>query len=230
MTDRTSEGGGAVVPQGLPVLGEHPEFVLDGGELLGVALGAEPGEGALDVADAAVDGAEPDGDELVAGVGLVDGLGEDRLDGEFGDEGADGVVGRGLADGVEVVGGGSGGAAGVLDALADGRVGRGGELVDAVGVEGRGDELGALEGELEEFTLGAVRGAAQVERGAFGSLLVQAVSRAPAETAAPPRRRCLRLVSGMAVDPFRGGGRCCGCAVRCRCRGPCGAGPGRRRR
>ncbi|CAM5518327.1 hypothetical protein SFUMM280S_02598 [Streptomyces fumanus] len=59
--------------------------------------------------------------------------------------------------------GGAYGAARVHDGLAYGGVGRGGELVDAVRVEGRGDQLGALEGELEQLALGGVDGVAQVQ-------------------------------------------------------------------
>ena len=79
------------------------------------------------------------------------------------------VVGGGLADPDQVLLGVLDAvlrAARLLDGLADRRVGRGGELVDAVRVEGRGDQLRALEGELEQLALGAVGRAAQVEGGA----------------------------------------------------------------
>ncbi len=58
------------------------------------------------------------------------------------------------------------GSAGLGDGVAHGGVGRPGELVLAVGVEGRGDQLGVLEGEFEQFALDAVVRAAQVQAGA----------------------------------------------------------------
>src|SRR5690606_19171909 len=114
-----------------------------------------------------------DGDQLGAGVGLVDLLDapvqHDRLHGQFGDHGADGVVGGGVADpdqvGLRVLHAVLG-AARVQDGLPHGCVGRGGELVDAVGVEGRGDQLGALQGQLEQLPFGGVDGVAEVEGGA----------------------------------------------------------------
>src|SRR5690606_26426174 len=96
---------------------------------------------------------------------------QDRLHGQLGDHRADGVVGGGVPDADQVllrVLRAPFGAARVEDRLPYGRVGRGGELVDAVRVERRGDQLGALQGQLEQLTLGGVHGVAQGEGGAAG--------------------------------------------------------------
>ena len=120
--------------------------------------------------DPAVDGAQPDLDQLDPGVDLVHRLRVDGLDRQLRDQRADRVVRGGLADPGQIVVGALRGAAGVLDGLADRRVGRGGELVDPVRVERGGDQRRALQGQLEQLALGAVGGAAQVQRGAAGRL------------------------------------------------------------
>src|SRR5689334_542282 len=77
---RASERVGAVVAQGLGVLLEDPDLVLRGGEVVGGHIAAEAGEAALDVVDPAVDGAQADLDQVLPGVGLVDGLAVEDLD------------------------------------------------------------------------------------------------------------------------------------------------------